>query len=88
MAGTVDNNVQDLQTSWRLLFPNVDGPDARQWALWLILHGLDTVRQSIAKLAVRYERSSAELGTRDSLIKFASSIMNRVTREKKMGDVS
>jgi hypothetical protein len=71
--------IAELQASWALLFPEVPTPAPRQWALWITLHGQDVVRRSIAKLALRYQRS-ADLQAGDSLYRFASVIMSRMSK--------
>jgi hypothetical protein len=73
----MNTTVEELQSTWRLLFPQVPPPDARQWALWITLHGQTIVRRSIAKVAVRYQKS-ADLQTGDSLCKFISSLMTKM----------
>jgi hypothetical protein len=71
--------IDELQATWSVLFPRVPVPDSRQWALWVTLHGQDIVRQSVAKLALRYERSS-DLRTADSVYRFASALMSKLSR--------
>ena len=81
MTGTIESSVRELQSAWSMLFPAIPGPDSRQWAVWILSHGDDIVRQAIAKLAGRYGRAPAELDNTESLIKFGLSIMTRLSRE-------
>ncbi len=67
--------VNELQSSWVLLFPDTPPPSARQLALWITAYGTDTVRSAITKLAVRSDRASGA-----SLYKFAAAIMGRIAR--------
>lgn len=73
--------VGELQSAWGLLFPEVPSPDSRQWAIWITLHGQSVVREAIGKLAVRYQRSN-DLQTPESLYKFASALMGKLSRER------
>ena len=75
--------VEELETAWNLLFPGVAPPDSRQWALWITLHGQSVVRQSIAKLALRFERSN-DLQTPESVYKFASALMSKMSSERRI----
>lgn len=78
----ITNLVEELKETWALLFPDVPSPDSRQWALWLTMHGQSIVRQSIAKLALRYARSS-DLQTPESVYRFASALMGKMNNERK-----
>lgn len=78
----VTDIVQELDAAWTLLFPTVPPPSERQWALWITLHGQTIVRQSITKLALRYERSN-DLQTPESVYKFASALMSKLNNERK-----
>ena len=81
MTSTIENDVHDLEMGWTLIFPTVPGPDSRQWAVWIMTQGVDIVRRAIAKLGGRFGRAPVELDNTESLIKFGSAIMNRLSRE-------
>jgi hypothetical protein len=76
-----NRTVEELQSSWGLLFPGVQAPDARTWALWITEFGTDTVRRCITKLAQRYRKSSGDFASGESLYKFATVLMGRINRE-------
>lgn len=78
-----NETVQELQSTWTLLFPEVPPPDTRQWALWITLHGEDVVRRGIAKLERRYENTT-DLRLGESLYKFASVVMSSLSRQKQV----
>jgi len=79
-----NRTVEELQSSWGLLFPDVQAPDARTWALWITEFGTDTVRRCIAKLALRYHKSSGrDFASGENLHKFATALMGRINREQK-----
>jgi len=71
-----------MRETWALLFPEVDAPLDSQWAIWLLLHDPGTVKKGIAELAAKYRRLQGQMGS-DYMLKFASSVMNRITREQK-----
>jgi hypothetical protein len=77
-----NTTVEELASSWNLLFPGVQPPHARQWALWITLYGSDTVRRCIAKLAFRYHKSSSDFATGENLFKFATGLMGRISIEQ------
>lgn len=75
--------VEELTAMWRLLFPGqIPPPDPKQWALWITMHGQTVVRQSIAKLALRCERSN-DLQAPESVYKFASALMGKFSNERR-----
>lgn len=80
---TVTTTITELQSTWVVLFPEVPPPHARQWALWLTMHGEDVVRRGIAKLARRYE-TTTDLRNGESLYKFASVVMSSLSRQKQV----
>jgi hypothetical protein len=78
---TTENRVF-LSETWTALFPGVTAPSDPQFALWLLLHDLATVKAGIAELAVKYRRLDGQMNP-GWMAKFASSVMNRISREKK-----
>jgi len=80
MTNHITNMVDELNSAWSLLFPAVPPPQPHQWALWVTLHGQTIVRQSVAKVALRYKRSN-DLQTPESLYKFTSGLMGKLSRE-------
>lgn len=78
MTNTVFEN--SMRETWIALFPNVSVPDDGQWKLWLLLHDPETVKQGIAQLAAKYRKVGGM--DPDYMTKFASSVMNRITRER------
>ena len=77
-------NTQKTQwrENWATLFANVPVPSDRQWAVWSLLHDPEIIRLGIGELAVKYEKLSGRMGP-DHMLKFASSVMNRLTRERR-----
>lgn len=72
--------ISELKGFWNLLFPKVTAPDDSQWALWLLRHDNLIVRHGLTELATKYIRLK---GTMDQtyMAKFASAVMNRLSRE-------
>jgi hypothetical protein len=66
--------IDNLQETWTLLFPGSPVPDQRQFAIWLTLHPEQTVREAIAKLAIKQNGTAPAT----NLDRFASSIMQRI----------
>ncbi len=80
---TATEFVKSMRESWTLLFPQVPAPDDGQWGLWLLLHEHDQeiVRKGIVELGLRYQRLAGQMD-RGYMIRFASSVMNRLQRER------
>jgi hypothetical protein len=66
---------------WTTLFPEVPTPADRQWALWLVLHDREIVRKGIGQLAAKYRKLGGQMDS-DYMIRFASSVMNRLSKER------
>jgi hypothetical protein len=80
MTTATTTAVFDLKSVWDLLFPNSFVPADSQFAVWLLLHDAETVKASFVRLAAK----NAKLGqamTPDYMIRFASSVMNRITKD-------
>ena len=75
-------SVPELKETWSLLFPEVMIPPDQQWALWLMLHDAKVVREGIAQLATKYNKLGSNMDA-DYRVKFASAVMNRLSREQK-----
>jgi len=72
----------EVKEIWQALFPRVPLPVDGQWALWLIQHDSPTVKDGLCDLAVKYQSLKGAMDT-TYMLKFASSVMNRITRERK-----
>lgn len=72
--------IHELKELWVMLFPDTEPPDDSQWALWFVLHNPSTVREGIGQLAAKRRKLR---GRMDALYmaKFASAVMNRLSRE-------
>lgn len=77
----MQTNLVELKEVWRLLFPNIAAPADHQWALWLLLHDLQIVKDSIAELAKKYRTLNGQMDA-DYMVRFASSVMNRKQSQK------
>lgn len=71
----------DMTDTWKALFPEVPSPGDDQWALWLLLHDEEIVRVGIAQLAAKYRKLDGQMD-RGYMARFASSVMNRLERER------
>jgi len=71
-----------LKETWGLLFPKAATPEDYQWTLWLVLHDASTVKEGIAELAKKYHKVNARMDA-DYMVRFASSVMNRIHDAKK-----
>lgn len=76
-----DHDIQLIRECWRMVFPSFPISD-RQLAIWLVSHDPSVVRQGIARAAVRYEQLHGEMDN-DYILRFASSVMNRLSAERK-----
>ena len=71
----------EAKNTWTLLLPEVTQPSDQQWNLWLCLHDPKIVSQGITQLAAKYRRMNGQMDAA-FITKFASSVMNRLTRER------
>jgi hypothetical protein len=76
---TIITTITNIQETWAVLFPGSPLPDQRQCALWLTLHPEKTVREAIAKLAIKQQNGTAPTTNLD---RFASSIMQRIDSQR------
>ena len=71
----------ELREAWAALFPNVAVPADSQFALWLMMHSDDIVREGMVQLATKRRKLHGQMDA-DYMIRFASAVMNRLTRER------
>jgi hypothetical protein len=71
---------QELREVWRALF-RTEQLDEQQWVIWEKLHSVDTIREGILQLAVKHRKMAGTM-TLDHMVRFASAVMNRLTKEK------
>ena len=76
-------DINGVKETWKLLFPELETPADRQFALWLMLHEHKTVQDAFAQLAAKYAKVGGNMDA-DYRVKFASAVMNRLAREKQM----
>jgi len=72
--------VQELQGFWRVMFPKHDCPPDSQFAVWLLRYDQRTVRESIARTAIKFEKLNGAMSY-EHLLKFASATMGRLAME-------
>lgn len=74
--------IAEMKNTWALLFPKVPTPADDQWAFWLLLHDSTTVQGGVMQLAAKYRKLDGHMDA-DYMVRFASSVMNRITKEEK-----
>jgi hypothetical protein len=62
-----------------MLFAECEVPADSQWALWFLLHDPSIVREGIAQPATKRRKLNGKMDA-DYMVKFASAVMNRLTR--------
>jgi len=72
--------VTELKDAWTRLLPNEPVPADDQWCLWLALHGQGVIQTAITQLALKYRKLGGAMD-RDYVVRFISSVMNRLSRE-------
>jgi hypothetical protein len=72
------------KSTWGLLLPEVAQPSDQQWSLWSALHDPKTITAGITQLAAKYRRMGGRMDS-DYVLKFASSVMNRFSRDQREG---
>ena len=79
---SLNNAVRDeLKVLWKALF-RTEPPTERQWAVWAIFHDADTIREGMLQLAIKDKKMAGGMSA-DYRIKFASAVMNRLSKEKR-----
>jgi hypothetical protein len=73
-----NETINELQSSWTVLFPETSPPNAHQWAVWITRYGSETVRRVIAKLANRRGISQGDFAKGGDLYRFAEVLMGRL----------
>jgi hypothetical protein len=73
--------IEELKSLWLLLFPGVPSPPDDQWGLWFLRHRAEVVREGITELALKFRKLRGQMD-QTYMGKYASSIMNRLTREQ------
>jgi hypothetical protein len=68
-----------LRNLWSSLF-KVSAPADEQFALWLFRHGADIMNEAMAELATKYQKLGGNMDE-NYMIRFASSVANRMSRE-------
>lgn len=82
MQTGLTETINALKDTWMRLFPGVPPPADSQWTLWLLLHDdADIVRCGMVILARKHSVLGGAM-TAEYMVKFASSVMARMTREK------
>lgn len=75
-----NTKIMDLKQKWQSL-TDAPMPDDRQFQLWSHLFAEDAVTYGIVQLAAKFRRVAGEMDS-DYIVRYASSIMSRVTREQ------
>jgi hypothetical protein len=79
MGYTTTYTIHELKEFWTMLFPQSQPPEDSQWALWFLQHDPHIVREGIAQLAAKRRKLNGKMDA-DYMVKFASAVMNRLTR--------
>jgi hypothetical protein len=69
-----------LKEQWARLLPNEAVPEDDQLYIWLSQHESSTICKAFTQLAVKFKGLHGAMG-RDHMIRFASAVMNRLSRE-------
>jgi hypothetical protein len=72
---------EELKVLWKALF-RADPPTEKQWDVWAIFHDVDTIREGMLQLAIKDKKMAGDMSA-DYHIKFASAVMNRLSKEKR-----
>jgi hypothetical protein len=72
--------INELQELWRVLFPKSTCPSDAQFAIWLLRFDEHTVRDGIARTAIKYEKLRGDMDD-EFLLKYASAAMGRIKQE-------
>jgi hypothetical protein len=74
-----ERGLEELKSAWATLF-RVPAPADEQFALWEFQHDLAIMKTAIGQLATKYQKLGGAMG-QDFMIRFASSVMKRLSSE-------
>jgi hypothetical protein len=72
--------LNNAKTHWRDVLPGEPMPENDQWCIWHSMHRLPAIISAITQTAVKRKKLGAEM-TGDRVIRFASAIMTRLSKE-------
>jgi hypothetical protein len=72
-----NDKVRELQDLWKVLFPaSITVPDC-QWGIWLLRYGEATIRDGIARTAIKFQKLNGNMDA-EYVGKYASSVMRQL----------
>ena len=77
-----NTDIQEAKALWSRLLPEPIPADD-QWDLWFALHDTAVVRSAIAQTTLKNRKLNGAnvVMERDHILRFASAVMNRITRQ-------
>jgi hypothetical protein len=76
----VSTEISELKNHWQSILPDEETPAVDQWAIWRAMHKPTVISNALTQAAVKRKKVGAEMSG-DRLIRFASAIMTRLSRE-------
>jgi len=74
-------SIEQMQALWHVLFPKNAIPTKEQFAIWLLRFDEHTVRQAIARAAIKYDRLRGDMSD-EFLQKYTSAQMSRLSEDR------
>jgi hypothetical protein len=72
--------ISELKDHWQAILPDENSPAVDQWAIWLAMHKPSVVSAALTQTAIKRKKVGNEMSG-DRLIRFASAIMTRLSKE-------
>ena len=79
--------LRELKKQWERLLSIEPLPEDDQFDIWLALHDAPTVAKAITQLAIKYKKLGGAM-ERDYVIRFASAVMSRLSREHQQSSIT
>lgn len=74
-------NTDSLKQTWTVLLPNAPVPPDRQFLFWAVTNDPSDVEQAFGITAIKFRKLNGTM-SEEYIIRFASSVMNRLRRER------
>jgi hypothetical protein len=78
---SIRTEVQEVKELWARLLPREPLPADDQWDLWGALHDPEIIHSALTQTALKYRKLNGAMEL-DYILRFASAVMSRLSREK------
>lgn len=76
MQTSIETTVADIKGAWGLLFGSIPAPSDNQLAVWVLRHGPDAVKESVARAGRKYEKLNGQMDA-EYIGKYISAVLSK-----------